>query len=347
MKETLLNLKAIVPLILLVGDSSDEQTEAEIDTELTDRAIAELLEMSNYLNLDISESFGKAPQIEIKEISPSEIDDDPNSPYRQMIQSKILQFSIKLKYDPAEIEGQFDEESISVLGRAGVIGLANDILANELRKKIMNIFLAANIAKPGAIGFESGMIYTNGQSNTELGYFNCDYLGQEDYQLDSIIRLRELPIRKVWDWLDSIEGISFQTAVGSVGRAIGALSYTFGPESSHFWSQIIWALLGLEAIYAPKEQLQKYQMTANIPNLIGKKAVNEDLIERLYTLRLQFMHGGADFPFSYSEQSELSGLDEGNEEYFEAQHYALALLIASLQELSERGQTESPFLESD
>jgi hypothetical protein len=347
MKETLLNLKAIIPLTLRAGYSSEEQTETDIDPELTDRAIAELLEMSNYLNLDISESFGKAPQIEIKEISPSEIDDDPNSPYGQMIQNKILQFSIKLQYDPTAIEGQFDEESISVLGRPGVIGLANDILANELRKMIMNLFLAANIAKPGAISFESGMIYANGQTNTELGYFDCDILGREDYELDSIVRLRELPIKKVWDWLDSIEGVAYNTAVGSVGRAIGAVSYAFGPESSHFWSQLAWTLLGLEAIYAPKAQLQKYQLTTNIPIFLGKRAVNEDLIERLYALRLQFIHGGANFPFSYSEQSELSGLEEGNEEYFEAQHYALALLIASLQELSERGQTESPFLDGD
>jgi hypothetical protein len=347
MKETLLNLKAIVPLTLITSYLPEDQVEAANELELRERAIAELLEMSNYLSLDINENFGQAPRIEIREILPSEIDDDPSSPYRRMIGIKVLQFSIKLKYDPAAIEGQFDEESILALGRAGVIGLSNDILANELHKKIMNIFLAANIAKPGALGFESGIIYANGQSNTELGYFNCDYLGREDYQLDAIIRLRELPIKKVWDWLDSIEGVSFNTAVGPLGRAIGAISYTFGPESAHFWLQIVWALLGLEAIYAPKEQLQKYQLTTNIPHLLGNKAANEDLIEKIYALRLQFMHGGTDFPFSYSEQDELSGLDEGNEEYLEAQHYALALLVASLQELSERGQTESPFLESE
>jgi hypothetical protein len=218
-------------------------------------------------------------------------------------------------------------------------------MANELRKKVMNLFLVANIAKPGSIGFESGMIYANGHLSSELGHFSCDYLDQEDYELESIIRLRELPIRRVWDWFDSVEGTELNTSIGSLGRAIGALSYIFGPGSSDLWPQMVWSILGLEAIYAPKEQLQKYQLTTNIPKILGKKAVAEDLIERLYELRLQFIHGGADFPFAHNDFNEVYGLED--DEFYEAQHYALALLLASLQELSERGLTESPFLKDE
>jgi hypothetical protein len=345
MKETLLNLKAIIPLLDISGIPVEDQIEAAGMLELRNRAIDELLQMSNYLTLNLSENTEESPAIEIKEVLAAELDGNATLQYQGLFKGRILQFSIKTQYDPATIEGQFDSESLSALGRAGVIGLTNDIMADEFRKKIINLFLAANIAKPGAIGFESGMIYTNGQFNTELGVFNCDYLDREDYELESIVRLRELPIKGVWDWFDSIDGTAINAANGSVGRAIGALSYIFGPGSAYLWPQIIWSLLGLEAVYAPKEQLQKYQLTSNIPRLLSKKAVVEELIERLYELRLQFMHGNADFPFAHSDFNEIYGLD--GDEFYEAQHYALALLIATLQELSERGLTESQFTEAE
>ncbi|HBC47475.1 MAG TPA: hypothetical protein DEO84_10080 [candidate division Zixibacteria bacterium] len=345
MKETLINIKAIIPLMDITDLELEDETKASSMLELSDRAISELIQMSNYLTIDFSENIGESPVIEIKELLPSEIEENVTLPNEGTFKSRILQFSFKKQYDPAAVEAQFDSDGLSTLGRSGIIGLTNDIMADELSKKIINLFLAANIAKPGSIGFESGMIYTNGQFNTELGYFSCDYLDREDYEVESIIRLRELPIKGVWDWFDSIEGTEVNSAIGSVGRAIGALSYIFGPGSSHLWPQIIWSLLGLEAVYAPKRQLQKYQLTANIPKLLGKKAVAEELIEQLYELRLQFIHGDADFPFAHNDFNEIYGLDD--DKFYEAQHYALALLMATLQELSERGLTESPFTESE
>ncbi len=347
MKETLLNLKGIIPIMKISEATLGDKTAFAEFLEFNGRAFDEILQMSHYLTLDIGEEFGEAPAIEIKEIQPSEIDQDQSVTYGTIPDGRIIQFSVITQYDPTSIGEQFDEESLKALGRTGLIGLANDVMAGELQKRIMNLFLAANIAKPGSIGFETGMIYLNGHFHSQLDYFNCDYLKHEDFELESAARLRELPIRKVWDWFDSLEGTEMSIASGPVGRAIGALSYAFGPGSSHLWPQIVWALLGLESLYAPKGQLQKYQLTTNIPKLLGKKAVVEELIDQLYEMRLKFMHGAADFPFAYNELNELFSMDDDNEQFFKAQNYAIVLLIASLQQLAETGQTALPFAEED
>jgi hypothetical protein len=343
MKETVLKLRATIPLIDLEDDYFDEG-DAEFIRGMRKRAIAEIIGMAEIMARASARESIQDNFMTVQELGPSEIKKDPALPSLDYGDGPILSFSQNTNYDLQAIKSKLGLNNIP-LPEIDMADLMDQSFGYMMKKRIINILLAANIAKPGSLGIETGAIFINGHFSTGFDHFNCDYVESDDYYNPLFTKLRELSVAQTWIWLNSIEGAGLYEGNGQLGRAIAALSYTLGPASSNHYLQMIWALLGLEAIYAPKEQMQQTQLMTNISRLLGKDAVIEELLDRLYRDRTRFVHGRMDFPFAHAElDPPLNDDDEEDEgEFVEAVNYGLNLLLTSLQELAAREQVVPPF----
>jgi hypothetical protein len=122
-----------------------------------------------------------------------------------------------------------------------------------------------------------------------------------------------------------------------VGRALAALTHVFEErESLNPGPRLLWALLGLEALYCDGKEGLKAQLIRKAQLLLGPFSSHKKSMSKLYDYRSRFVHGGLDLPISYRYRADDEDAGKFLEEAEDAAAFATVTLLASVQELVRR-----------
>lgn len=105
---------------------------------------------------------------------------------------------------------------------------------------------------------------------------------------------------------------------------------------------VLWALIGLEALYTRGHSGLRRQMLQGAEALLGPCLADRDAFSEMYTFRSDFAHGKVDFPYAHREGNSEEELAFENSRRKTAS-LAAALLVASLQELIVREWADVEF----
>jgi hypothetical protein len=209
--------------------------------------------------------------------------------------------------------------------------------------RIGDLVLACNLAKPGLLHFDRIYVYLGGRHRRTTSGFTgvvgeaTDYARQLGWP-----PILDLPIPRVWDWLNALPRFSTGMASGRVGRAVSALSFLMRPDLELSPSDLVWALLGLEALYCSGAQGKQSQLIEKSSLLLGPNTTNASKFREMYEYRSRFLHGNFDFPRAYIDMND-DAAGEFRGDAYECWSLASCLLIATLQEMVNRDLNELNF----
>jgi hypothetical protein len=206
--------------------------------------------------------------------------------------------------------------------------------AFEVRSLIGHLALAAAIAKPGLLSLSEGVVLVDGERITSSPATDTGgiWLAADHAREHAWPPLSSIPILKTFAWLVAAPGFREGAPRGRLGRALCALSHIL---TEHSRLNLLWAALGLEALYCDAPHGLAPQLLTRSAALLGRPVEFKRQVSRMYNFRSRLVHGDMDFPLSYSE-----GAREFLEEEYEmgaiaSERAAVALLIATLQRLVE------------
>lgn len=219
------------------------------------------------------------------------------------------------------------------------ISVLLDVATSVFEHNIQDFLLCMTIAAPGTVNTVRGTLWLNGKFHRIIDGFYSDLDNDVLYVREEIgwPISKSLPVEKVWDWFHSFKGIERGVGRGSIGRAVAAMSYLVRSdfrEKSDF--EIMWALLGLEAIYCHPNSGTMNQLIEKSQILLGPIDRNKNAIREMYNLRSRILHGDLDLPFKYScwdgEPTASAYWDKQDK----ADSIAKIMLVSTLQILVER-----------
>jgi hypothetical protein len=221
-----------------------------------------------------------------------------------------------------------------------------DDAADRFNQRCRDLFLCLTIAKPGVVRLSEGALYVNGRFLKSIDgiYSTLDeaiiYVREEIGWPD----VKSLPIKKVWDWMAKFEGLRHGIGEGKIGRAIAALSYLASDVSlASNDLDIVWALMGLEAIYCHGNSGMMNQLLEKGQMLLGPINNRKRVVRDMYNLRSRVLHGNLDLPVSYSCYEGHPQYDRFHLGIYTASLLAQVMLVVTIQQLIERNLLEVKF----
>jgi hypothetical protein len=214
------------------------------------------------------------------------------------------------------------------------VAWAGDVTATDLSQVVGALFMACHIAYPGVAESAKRMLFAGDV------YIREDSSLASDLSL-SVAKARELgwppivevPLAEVWQWLSNVPGLTEGTPHRPAGRAISAFSHLLsGQHTTSPAMGMLWALIGLEALYAKGHEGLKSQLLEKSEVVLGPRLAHKKVFGRMYDFRSRFVHGDLDLPLAYDDNF---APEPGNFESdaIDAENVAVAMLIASLQQL--------------
>jgi len=213
--------------------------------------------------------------------------------------------------------------------------LRASIIVSGLIQAISDIMTLVHIAKPGCIQVDTGIALLNGElSDTVRGFHSTG--------IDAVLvakkvgwpQINVLTIKEVLIWAHKVQGFRDGHAQTRLGRALGALTYLINPDVlDDETMDIMWTMLGLEALYCSSNSELSKQLKEKTEIYLGERTEHKKKLETAYNFRSRFAHGDMDFPLSYSPWDGAEIYERFMSESFEAQSFALATLLATLQKM--------------
>jgi hypothetical protein len=248
----------------------------------------------------------------------------------------FIEFSSEFKFTTDDVEtdiGDFFGNPISVKK-----DLYIHIASEKVHKKINDLLLALSVAKCGFITTSRGAIFTGDILRTTIrGTHNLFYEAYEVARKNTWPQLHDIDLQKVWCWLNSSDFFQDSIGVGPIGRAIAAITYllkdTFIDVTTNISMDIIWILLGLEALYGKGNVGLKTQLIEKAQTFLGKPLKNKKRFGSVYDLRSRVIHGDIDIPFYYCVQEGLPKYEKLSSDLGDARLVALSVLLSSIQKL--------------
>jgi hypothetical protein len=160
-------------------------------------------------------------------------------------------------------------------------------------------------------------------------------------------RVRVLEVRKVLEWFEAIPGWNSGVGQCPVGRAVAALSQALAIDRVEGGAlSLIWAMVGLEALFCRQREGLKAQLATNVQLLLGRWSAHKKRFGKVYDFRSAFLHGALDVPFAHRirQEDELAWRFVWDSD--EEAGLAMVVLLASVQELIERGWHQLKFTTS-
>jgi hypothetical protein len=159
--------------------------------------------------------------------------------------------------------------------------------------------------------------------------------------------VRELETRRVLEWLERLPGWAHGVGQGRVGRAVGALSQALATERGLDSAlSLVWAMIGLEALYCHHHEGLKAQLSTNVQLLLGRWSSYKKRFGKVYDYRSAFLHGSLDVPFAHRTRQDDDLAWRFIWDSDEEAGLAMVTLLASIQELIERGWHDLRFVTS-
>jgi hypothetical protein len=209
----------------------------------------------------------------------------------------------------------------------------------ELERFIAQIALAACIAKPGAIEMmDAGIVFIDDEIKTTRPFFSGlwnVWLHAEKRKWPLIVRMS---ILDVWSWVQKLPGIADGIGKGPVGRALAAMAYLLKEEPTESPIDLVWALIGLEALYVRGKEALGEQLRRKTEVFLGPRHEFKKQVTHMYQFRSDLMHGSVDIPFPANlYDDDGAGIESFLNGQYECELTATAILLASLQKLIQNG----------
>ena len=208
--------------------------------------------------------------------------------------------------------------------------------ADEFASEICHLLTATTIALPGALKTADPTVIVNGNLHRELPMLD----GWFDHAIERIRKdgwppIREIAVVTAWDWFSRLPGLDTGFVSGPVGRAISALTHIIYPSSpfDDLGTGLLWALLGLEAVYGRGPTSIGEQLREKSELLLGKSRNTKRRFATAYNFRSRFVHGDLDIPFRYLDDVPHEDTVRMQNTEWDASFFMQAVLISTIQEL--------------
>lgn len=220
-----------------------------------------------------------------------------------------------------------------------------DMACRELHSTFIDLYLALSIAHPGAIYFwECWQFADETFIRSEHGALTTFEFAKERAERLKWPEIRTLKIREVYEWLTRVPGFSDRRGIGRVGRAIAALSHLIKMASRDDDElSLVWALLGLEALYGQGNVGMKAQLLEKSEALLGPRNENKKVFGWMYDFRSRLLHGDMDMLFQHNTDDATPAYEKNFGELNECEQLATAILLSTLQNLYERNSYSLEF----
>lgn len=220
---------------------------------------------------------------------------------------------------------------------------SRDLTAENLSRRVADVIIAANLASPGSLHTDERVLVGDGiPVRMHAGFSGLLPEAVERAFKQEWPPIVTVPFQTVWEWLNAIPGLKEGQGRGRLGRAVSAFSYLMSAGVTGAPTMgLMWALVGLEALYAKGNQALQAQLIEKSEVILGKRTTHKKNFGRMYDFRSRFVHGDIDFPLSYV--SDTIDFDAFDREAREAELLATATLVSTLQQLVVRGMHELEF----
>lgn len=286
---------------------------------------------------------GTISEVKVRRIDKNEVPDisklqvvglSPEYPEHQFIRfDTCLAFDDQLTKNESPEMSQDDIEGLILLYPVEV-----------LKKVIIDLTIACNIARPGTFRIFPGVIYQNNLF-VELtsGMMSDLSLALETARKLEWPLIKDLEVYKVITWLNEGSYLSKGISETRVDRALNAFGHLFENDPSKFGPlHIFWAMIGIEALYCDNNVNIMGQVRKKAQLFLGKQKKYKKTISRMYDYRSRFIHGNMNFPNKYLDYS-TPEIEKYHQNSFQSEDIAIAILVASIQELVQRGLHDISF----
>jgi hypothetical protein len=213
--------------------------------------------------------------------------------------------------------------------------MIRDTSVRDFSGVLTEILLAANIARPASLYFSASYLFVDGKFFENGRGGPSDLTPAVDGAADrGWPHFEQMEIQTVMRWLERIPGFRARQAESPLGRALAAASYLFWPS----WGQtdhlaLVWALLGLEALYTRGNAGLQEQLASKTTAFLGNRTSHKKDLSNMYNFRSRFIHGDLDFPYAYNEADGSPKHESFSNERFASEKVAVALLFSTLQRM--------------
>jgi hypothetical protein len=274
-----------------------------------------------------------------------EIVDDPNSisgfsqfwcPESQF-SHKFICFKAQASVDEENTLLDFGGKPFTLSQKEGIgRDLACLAFADNFSVGVCHVLTAATIALPGGIKTVSPKVIINGIGDRDVPTLDSHLADAvEMAREEGWPPVRDISVPMSWRWFSRLPGLEAGMVSGPVGRAVTALTHILYPEApfGDMSTGLVWALLGLEAIYGRGSTGVGEQLREKSELLLGKCSSQKKRLSAAYNFRSRFIHGDLDIPFKYTEEVDHDEILKFGNETWEATLFTQALLVSTIQEL--------------
>ncbi|MCH8044274.1 MAG: hypothetical protein IID44_11205 [Planctomycetes bacterium] len=210
----------------------------------------------------------------------------------------------------------------------------------EFCKRVSDLLVMSNVGRVGSVELRHSVIL---QDDETLSY--CEIPDMVGYSLQRAAEMAErmgwpqldvLDIKTVWNWTvkhrEMLEGFDGS----ATGRALNAFSRLFDRKTAEQPMQLLWALVGLEALYVEGKTELLQQVREKSQVLLGRQTEYKKSVSQMYNFRSRFVHGDLDFPglcFIHDARDEVAKYDG---DLLNAIAVAVAVLAGTLQQIIRR-----------
>ncbi len=183
------------------------------------------------------------------------------------------------------------------------IDLYKAIAAFKIEDICNDILVSITIAKFGLIKASEGAIFYDDKTflTNVNGTHNIFFWAKEKAQKINWPPTYDLPLEMVYNWLERSGLLKTGIGEGKIGRAVAAITHMLKNDFSHVSDNlnldIIWSLIGLEAIYGNGNSGLKSQLVEKSRIFLGEPSIDKKFFGRAYDLRSRVIHGDVDIPF--------------------------------------------------
>jgi hypothetical protein len=200
-------------------------------------------------------------------------------------------------------------------------------------KRVYDLAVVANIACPGSLAFERGIVVQDGQPVLSTSKMSADSLREASNLATSIgwPTLQQLDLVKAWGWAIKQDGFLNGFANDALSRSLNAFTRLLDASIKYDPVALLWALVGIEALYTKGEESLTAQAREKIEAFLGPQTSHKKKFRQMYNFRSRFVHGDLDFPGRSSV-----GTADYLSDVSDAISLAVAILTATIQELVRR-----------
>jgi hypothetical protein len=216
---------------------------------------------------------------------------------------------------------------------------AESSLPDIILKRISDLLIIANLCHPGTIELKESEIMQNGilkeySHLPEMDGFPIQLAVEFASQI-AWPKIYTLDLIGAWNW--HLKRGNFLELEGfendPISRALNAFSRLFETPTMDATIQLVWAMVGIEALYVREQTYVKRQVREKVAIALGQNPIFNEEFGKAYAFRSRFIHGSQDFPGFYH----LGDAGVEIEKYYKDQErtvsFAIAILVASLQEI--------------